>query len=341
MSSPLSLLSAPDVETVERFVLSAGAVLVFGAARLLADRAWVRRVGGADRHRRRVGLRLATNGALALVLLALWISQLQTVVLSLAAVMVAVVIATKELIMCAAGAVLRVGGHLFRVGDRIEVRGLHGEVIDHGVFSTTLLELPPAGAGHRGTGRTFVLPNSAFLTEAVRIEAGPRRYAPHRFALTLEHPVRAGEALAALRLVAEEACADDLERAARFHSMAASRTGCEDEGPSPRVRVATNEWGKLVFEVSVYCLVEEADALEAAIATQWLDRFAVPAERAVSDETHAGRTPVTMPTSALASASPRDDGRSGAVSAEEAGTAVADGALRELTATAQRMRTAA
>ena len=337
MSSPLSLLSAPDVETLERLVLSAGAVFVFGAARLLADRAWARRASGVDRHRRRVGLRLATNGALVLALLALWVSQLQTVVLSLAAVMVAVVIATKELIMCAAGAVLRVGGHLFRVGDRIEVRGLHGEVIDHGVFSTTLLELPPAGAGHRGTGRTFVLPNSAFLTEAVRIEAGPRRYAPHRFALTLEHPVRAGEALAELCHVAEAACAEDMERAARFHSMTASRTGCEDEGPSPRVRVATNEWGKLVFEVSIYCLVEEADALEATIATQWLDRFAAPAERAVGNDTSIASTPATMPTHAPM----RDEGRSGGGKAEEAGAALADGTLRELTATVQRMRTAA
>ena len=274
MSSPLSLLPSLETETLERLVLSAGIVVCVVGARFLADRLWVCRLQGGERHRRRVGMRLALNGLLAVALLALWISQLQTVMLSLAAVMVALVIATKELIMCAAGAVLRVGGHLFRVGDRIAVRGLHGEVIDHGLFSTTLLELPHAGAGHRGTGRTFVLPNSAFLTEAVRIEAGPRRYAPHRFDLTLEHQVRASRALAELRQLAEDACAADRERASRFHSMAASRTGAEDEGPEPRVRVRTNELGKLVFEVSVYCLVEEADALEADIATAWLDRFA-------------------------------------------------------------------
>ena len=276
MSSPLSLLPSLETETLERLVLSAGVVVCIGAARFVAERVWVGRVRGGDRHRRRVGMRVVLNGLLALALLALWISQLQTVVFSLAAVMVAVVIAAKELIMCAAGAVLRVGGHLFRVGDRIAVRGLHGEVIDHGLFSTTLLELPHAGAGHRGTGRTFVLPNSAFLTEAVRIEAGPRRYAPHRFALTLEHPVSPSKALSELRRMAAEACADDRERAARFHSMAASRTGSEDEGPDPRVRVRTNELGKLVFEVSVYCLVEEAEAMEALIVTAWLDRFAAP-----------------------------------------------------------------
>ena len=284
MSSPLSLLPSLETQTLERLVLSVGIVVCIGAVRFAAERLWVGRVRGGERHRRRVGMRLALNGLLAVALLALWISQLQTVVLSLAAVMVALVIATKELIMCAAGAVLRVGGHLFRVGDRIEVRGLHGEVIDHGLFSTTLLELPSAGAGHRGTGRTFVLPNSAFLTEAVRIEAGPRRYAPHTFELTLEFPVRASEALGELRRIAEEACAEDRERAQRFHSLAASRTGSEDEGPDPRVRVRTNEWGKLVFEACIYCLVEEADALEAGIVARWLDRYAAPTGHRLSGE---------------------------------------------------------
>ena len=321
MSSPLSLLPSLETQTLERLVLSAAVVLGIGVVRLAVERAWVGRARGGDRHRRRVGLRVALNGLLVLALFALWISQLQTVVLSLAAVMVALVIATKELIMCAAGAVLRVGGHLFRVGDRIAVRGLHGEVIDHGLFSTTLQELSHAGAGHRGTGRTVVLPNSAFLTEAVRIEAGPRRYAPHRFALTLEHPIRPGEPLAELRRMAAEACAGDRERAARFHSMAASRTGSEDEGPEPRVRVSTNDIGKMVFEVSVYCLVEEADALEATIATAWLDRFATPA--AAQSAAHAAQ--VAQASDAPAATS---DDRS-------------ERMRRDLRAVAERMRSAA
>lgn len=281
--SPTSLSLDPIV--VERAILSLCVVAIAICIRCALDRLWVRRARGAVRHQRRVTMRLCANAIMAVVLLALWIAQLQTLVLSLAAVMVAVVIATKELIMCAAGAVLRVGGHLFRVGDRIEVRGMHGEVIDHGMFSTTLLELPAAGVGHRGTGRTFVLPNSAFLTEAVRIEAGARRYAPHRFALTLETPASASEALRTLERLAREACVEDRERAVRFHSLAASRTGSEDEGPDPRVRVTTNDLGKLVFEASVYCLVEDAEAVEARIAVAWLERFAAPRATEQAPET--------------------------------------------------------
>ena len=345
MSSPLSLFASLDTQTLERLVLSGGAILALGGMRLAADRLWARRAKGADRHRRRVGLKLTANAVLALVLLALWISQLQTVVLSLAAVTVALVIATKELIMCAGGAVLRWGGHMFRVGDRIVVRGLHGEVIDHGLFSTTLAELPPVGVGHRGTGRTFVLPNSAFLTEAVRIEAGLRRYAPHRFTLTLERPVRASEALAALGRLTEAACARDAERAARFHSMATSRSGCEDEGPAPRVRVSTNELGKLVFEVSIYCLVEDADALEATIVTQWLDRFVAPVERS-----EAGPERVEADAErAAGSRSPRDAAAAGSGRSQdprkpgtgEAGMRGASSAIDELEAIARRMRSAA
>ena len=143
-----------SIETVilENIVLS---VLVVGSAfalRWAVEFAAVRKASGVEARRRRFAIRSVANILLALALLALWMSQIQTVVFSLAAVMVALVIATKELIMCAAGAILRFGGHLFRVGDRIEVAGLHGEVIDHGLFSTTVMELPRIGEGVGGHG---------------------------------------------------------------------------------------------------------------------------------------------------------------------------------------------
>lgn len=276
MTSPLSLFPSLDTVALERLALSGAIVAAVLGGRAVVERTWTCRGERAARHRRRFALRTGANALLALALVALWISQLQTVLLSLTAVMVAFVIAAKELIMCAAGAVLRVGGQLFRIGDRIEVRGLHGEVIDHGLFSTTLQELPPVGAGHRGTGRTFVLPNSVFLTDAVRVEATPRRYAPHRFALTLERPVPVGAALDALLSIARDAVAEDRERAERFHRMSAAHSGCDEEGPEPSVRVRTSDIGKLVFEVGVYCLIEDVERVERAIARAWLDRFAGP-----------------------------------------------------------------
>ena len=261
-----------SVETaiLENIVLS---VLVVGSALVLrwaVEIAAVRKASGVEARRRRFAIRSVANILLALALLALWMSQIQTVVFSLAAVMVALVIATKELIMCAAGAILRFGGHLFRVGDRIEVAGLHGEVIDHGLFSTTVMELPRIGEGVGGTGRTLMLPNSVFLTGPVRVEAQPRQYAPHRFTLTLETPMAVTAALDALERVLSRAGTDDRDRAARFHRLSTHKLGAEVAGPEPHVGLTTSELGKLQFHVMTYCLVQDAAALEKAITLGFL-----------------------------------------------------------------------
>ena len=131
-----------------------------------------------EARQRRFTIRAITNAVVAVALLGIWLSEIQNLLFSLAAVMVALVVATKELIMCIAGSVLRFGGHLFKVGDRIELYGIRGEVIDHGLFSTTIMELSPREQGSMGTARTVMLPNSMLLAGPVRVEPQPRHFAP-------------------------------------------------------------------------------------------------------------------------------------------------------------------
>ncbi|MEF2070228.1 mechanosensitive ion channel family protein [Consotaella aegiceratis] len=209
-------------------------------------------------------------------------NQIQSVMLSLTAVMVALVVATKELIMCVAGAALRIGGHLFKVGDRIEVEGLRGEVIDHGLFSTTVMEVPPTNLGHRGTGRMLMLPNSLFLTGSVRVEAQPRQFAPHRFTVTLEEPFPAAEAMRRMQAAADAVLAEDLDRATRFHRLTAVKHGIEISGPGAEVTLGTTDFGKLQLHVMIYCLVQDARELEQAVLLDFLS--AIEAAKTVNEE---------------------------------------------------------
>ncbi|MEX6508703.1 mechanosensitive ion channel domain-containing protein [Jiella sp. M17.18] len=227
--------------------------------------------------RRRFTLRTVCNMVLAVALLAIWLSEIHDMLLSLTAVIVAMVVAAKELIMCAAGSMLRLSGHLFKVGDRIEFAGIHGEVMDHGLFSTTIMELPSTHHGHAGTGRTVMLPNSVFLTGAVRVEAQPRHYAPHRFTLTLETPVPPRDAVEAIEAAAEATLSADRDLAARFHQFAARKSGVEIAGPATEVMVGTTEFGKLQFHVVIYCLVKDARAHEQAITLEALSALGIGA----------------------------------------------------------------
>ena len=103
-------------------------VAAFCFALRLVGEALARRSGDPlIMRKRRFTVRALTNALLALALLGIWLSEIQNVLFSLTAVLVALVVATKELILCVSGSVLRFGGHLFKVGDRIELYGIRGE----------------------------------------------------------------------------------------------------------------------------------------------------------------------------------------------------------------------
>ena len=127
------------------------------------------------------------NVVLFLILIGLvliWAPQLRTFALSIAAVAVAIVVATKELILCVSGALVRASTRAFTVGDWIDVGGIRGEVVDHTLLATTLQEFQPNSFHY--TGRTAVIPNSLLVTAPVRNLTVVRDYTFHTFALTFE-----------------------------------------------------------------------------------------------------------------------------------------------------------
>ena len=56
---------------------------------------------------------------------------------------------------------------MYGVGDRIQIAGHRGVVLDHDVFITKLLEIGPGQSAHLYTGRVAVFPNSLLFTNAL------------------------------------------------------------------------------------------------------------------------------------------------------------------------------
>lgn len=102
---------------------------------------------------------------MAFFIIGIWASKIAGIVLSLAAVAGAILLVSKELLMCILGYVMITTSRSFRVGDFIEIAGKEGRVIDIDVFTTTLAE---TGTAHQLTGKTLSLPNSTVLSQPVR-----------------------------------------------------------------------------------------------------------------------------------------------------------------------------
>jgi small-conductance mechanosensitive channel len=259
-----------------RILLTLGAVGLVLAAKQLSSR-WIRK--GADildegQRKRLFYSRSALNLLLAILLLIIWMGQLQNLVLSLTAVTVAIVIATKELLMCLSGFLLRTGSHAFAVGDWVEVNGIRGEVTDHNLLSTTLLEIHDPEHGHRYTGRSLIVPNSVFLVHPVKNENFARNYCIHDFSIVTPPELEPAKACEWLLETAREACRPFEEVSRRYNAMIDRKLGVDVPGPEPEVTLRTTDLGHFEFELLIFCPTREAARLERRITLDFLESLA-------------------------------------------------------------------
>ncbi|MDR8392925.1 hypothetical protein NC796_17345 [Aliifodinibius sp. S!AR15-10] len=105
------------------FVSTGILIIAIVVLRVLIARYIRRNVGTTDLRRR--WLVQSRNGLLLILLLGLffiWGEQLRTIALSIVAIAIAFVVATKELILCVTGSILKTGAGSFNLGDRIQIK---------------------------------------------------------------------------------------------------------------------------------------------------------------------------------------------------------------------------
>lgn len=225
-----------------KVLLSVAILLLIVAGRRIAVRTFEN--SGLPPQRRNRFLVQSRNAAIVLCvasIMVLWAEQLQTVALSLAAIAAAMVIATKELILCLSGTLLRVSARSFRLGDRIEVNGIRGDVIDIGPLTTTLLEVGPEASIHRLTGRTVVLPNAVFLTTPVANDTFTEQFVLHTTHVDLPRGADWEAAERQLLEVAQEVCGDFVGDAQQNMERIGHKHGLEPPTVAPRVWVTTKD----------------------------------------------------------------------------------------------------
>ena len=178
-------------------------------------------------------------------LVVIWAHELQAFAVSIVALAAALVLATKELILCWSGAALRVVGKVYAVGDRIQIAGHRGVVLDHDVFATKLLEIGPGQSAHLYTGRVTFSPNSLLFTHSLVKENPGQEYGLY----TLVIPLKADEdwqrAERTLLEVGKAECAPFMEEAARQMKLLEQTNLLEAPSPEPRITIQLPEAGTM------------------------------------------------------------------------------------------------
>lgn len=221
--------------------------------------------------RQRWWLAFVRNSAAGLVLLGLvviWAAELADFALSITAFAVALVIATKELLLCLSGAVWRGAARPFGIGDWVEIGGHSGEVIDETPFVTVLQEIDRTDL--RTTGRTVTVPNALLLSAPVINHNFRKRFLLHAFTLHSEPNPKALEVRAAIAAALGAASAGFAETARRYAGVIESRAGVKLPEIAPEVRVGTTEYGKIAYRCTLFCPRERALEMEQAAMAAFL-----------------------------------------------------------------------
>ena len=179
------LHTLPVREEVVESVLMVMALLVLRGVLL---KLYLRRHPHYSIEEKRRSLVLSRNLTLILTIFGLaviWATQIQTLALSMFAVAAAIVVATKELIMCLSGSILRSVTKQYSVGDYIEVNGLRGRVVDINLLNTLMMQIGPNPLVGQLSGKTLSFPNSLLLNHSVRRDNILGDYVIH----TVEIPV--------------------------------------------------------------------------------------------------------------------------------------------------------
>ena len=160
------------------FLIAVGAALSHLWARYLVR-------GEISAEKRRMHLVWARNVIWFLVffvIISVWASTIAGFALSLAAVAGAVLIVSKELLMCVLGYLYITFVRPFKVGDLVEINQLSGRVIDIDIFATTLAEL---GYGGQQTGKVAEFPNGLLLTTPLKNTSLTGEYVLHLFRMPI------------------------------------------------------------------------------------------------------------------------------------------------------------
>lgn len=199
-----------------------------------------------------------------------WATEIYSVILSLTAIAAALAIATKELLLCLAGSFYKAMARPFTVGDRILIGELRGDVIEIGLFATTLLEVGPKDLTHQYTGRSVIIPNSQFLSEEVVNETFSHEFTLHVFTVMVRNNDNWESERDMLLECARISCDQYVDNAKRHYQRISEKRQLDPPWVEPRINVRIHDTKEIQLIVRVTVPVRARGRIEQEILERYL-----------------------------------------------------------------------
>lgn len=243
--------------------------IIIGAV-LLARTLLIRQIKGKseilDKDQRR-WINRVKSGSFAFIVIALifiWAPQIQTFALSLTAVAVAIVITTKELLMCLTGGFMRATSHAFKVGDWVTIDNMTGEVMEINTLSTRLEEIDTKT--NQFSGRTVNIPNSKFLSAIVENANFQKHYIYHTVQVALQYnDLDPAQLQKTFETIVTAHYAPYQENARKFNKKVERKAAVDFADAEAEYGLRTTDLGHYIFSARLFVPTAEAGAIDSHI----------------------------------------------------------------------------
>jgi len=220
---------------------------------------------------KRLKMNIVNNAITILIFIGIfniWEAEFHEFAISIAAFVVAIVIATREFIQCFIGFLYIVSSRPFRIGDWIQVGDSYGEVHSIDWAKLTLLEVNIDA--YEYTGKTLYVPNSKLITSSIKNLNFLKRYAMHHFTITRDGSVNPFIFLEELYEKAHSYCSDFNDVAIRYNQLIENRLDVHIAGPEPHIQVATSDIGDTQLLFTIFCPTDRALEIEQSLTADFM-----------------------------------------------------------------------
>ncbi|MGV2873647.1 mechanosensitive ion channel family protein [Colwellia sp. E150_009] len=250
-----------------KFIITLVLIFIFVVAKQILIK-MIKRKSKSDK---RIRINMVNNIftlSLIVALFNIWSYEIQKFAFSIAAFIVAIVLATREFIQCFIGFVYLLSSRPFRIGDWIQVGNYFGEVHSTDWAKLTLLEV--GQDDYQYTGKTLYLPNSQLITSVIKNLNFLKRYAMHHFTIVRDDSVNPFEFMEQLYEKANNYCDDFKDVAIRYNQLIENRLEINITGPEPHIQIATSDIGDTQVFFTIFCPTDRALEIEQKLTRDFM-----------------------------------------------------------------------
>lgn len=270
----LSSLMALDNETISKILVTLLVILIISLLRFSLLRIVYRKTGDVrTRYNWRKGITYTCAFLGILILGRVWFAGFQSLATYLGLLSAGVAIALKDPIVNLVAWAFILWRRPFSVGDRIEIGGYRGDVIDLRIFQFTLMEIGNWVDADQSTGRIIKIPNGKVFTEMLANYSKGFQYIWNEIPVLITFESNWKRAKTILTEIAIKHTEHLTEKAAQHVREASARMMVFYTTLTPAVYTSVRDCGVLLT-IRYLCMPRERRGTEQAIWEDVLAHFA-------------------------------------------------------------------